>query len=95
MLLFIESLGYFTVYKRELCSDKLIIILNWRRNNEKNHCISCDINYDYGDSKNPEDWNKAPTEASDKQATYYKALVVAGPSAKGKELATKINSEKN
>lgn len=44
------------------------------------------------DSKNPADWNKAPTEPSDKQATYYKALIVAGPSAKGKELSAKINS---
>lgn len=44
------------------------------------------------DSTNAADWNKAPTEASDNQATYYKALIVAGPSAKGKELAAKVNS---
>ena len=44
------------------------------------------------DSKEPADWNKAPTEASTKQATYYKSLLVAGPSAKGKELAAKVNA---
>jgi len=44
------------------------------------------------DSENPVDWNKAPTEADKKQATYYKALMVAGPSAKGKELAAKVNA---
>ncbi|EHJ02181.1 phosphonate ABC transporter, periplasmic phosphonate-binding protein [Clostridium sp. DL-VIII] len=44
------------------------------------------------DSKEPADWNKAPTTNVDKQVTYYKALIVAGPSAKGKELAAKINS---
>lgn len=44
------------------------------------------------DSKEPADWNKAPIEASTKQATYYKSLMVAGPSAKGKELAAKVNA---
>lgn len=44
------------------------------------------------DSENPADWNKAPTEATDKQVTYYRALAVAGPSAKGQELAAKINA---
>ena len=44
------------------------------------------------DSDNPADWNTAPTTATDKQVTYYRALVVAGPSEKGKALAAKINN---
>lgn len=44
------------------------------------------------DSKEPVDWNKEPIKNSDKQVTYYKSLIVAGPSAKGKELAAKINA---
>lgn len=44
------------------------------------------------DSDNAADWNTAPTEAVDKQVTYYRSLVIAGPSEKGKELAAKINN---
>jgi len=43
------------------------------------------------DSDNPADWNSAPTEAVEEQVTYYRSLVIAGPSEKGKELAAKIN----
>lgn len=44
------------------------------------------------DSENSADWNKAPTEPTEDQVTYYRALAVAGPSAKGKELAAKVNA---
>lgn len=45
------------------------------------------------DSDSARDWNEqAPTKASDKQVTYYRALMIAGPSEKGKELAAKVNS---
>ncbi|MGL5086815.1 MAG: phosphate/phosphite/phosphonate ABC transporter substrate-binding protein, partial [Clostridium sp.] len=44
------------------------------------------------DSENPADWNKSPTAPTKDQVTYYRALAVAGPSAKGKELAAKINA---
>lgn len=44
------------------------------------------------DSENPADWNTAPTENTDKKVTYYRSLVIAGPSAKGQELAAKINN---
>lgn len=45
------------------------------------------------DSDSAKDWNdQAPTEASDKQATSYRALMIAGPSEKGKELAEKVNA---
>lgn len=45
------------------------------------------------DSENPADWNDGKaTENTKNQVTYYKALAVAGPSAKGKELADKVNS---
>lgn len=43
------------------------------------------------DSENPADWNTAPTENTDEQVTYYRSLVIAGPSEKGKALADKIN----
>lgn len=44
------------------------------------------------DSDNPKDWNDGQaTEASDKQAVSYRALFIAGPSAKGQELAAKVN----
>ena len=32
------------------------------------------------DSDNPKDWNTAPTQATDNQVTYYRSLVIAGPS---------------
>ena len=45
------------------------------------------------DSDNPVDWNlNKPTEKSDKQATSYRALLIAGPSEKGRALAEKVNN---
>jgi len=44
------------------------------------------------DSENPADWNTAPTAQTEEQVTYYRALVIAGPSEKGQELAAKINN---
>lgn len=44
------------------------------------------------DSTNPADWNTAPTEGTDKQVTYYRSLIIAGPSEKGQALAAKINN---
>ncbi len=45
------------------------------------------------DSDNPKDWNdKKPTEQVDEQVNFYRALVIAGPSEKGKELAAKVNN---
>ncbi|MEG0307983.1 MAG: PhnD/SsuA/transferrin family substrate-binding protein [Clostridium sp.] len=43
------------------------------------------------DSDNAADWNTAPTEATEDKVTYYRSLVIAGPTEKGKELAAKIN----
>nr|WP_155590720.1 PhnD/SsuA/transferrin family substrate-binding protein [Lysinibacillus cavernae] len=45
------------------------------------------------DSDNPVDWNKnKPTEPTTAQATSYRAILVAGPSEKGKALAAKVNN---
>ena len=45
------------------------------------------------DSDNPKDWNdNAPTQATTEQVTSYRALMIAGPSEKGKELAAKVNA---
>ncbi len=45
------------------------------------------------DSDNAKDWNDGlPTEVSSEQAVSYRALVIAGPSQKGQELATKVNN---
>lgn len=45
------------------------------------------------DSDNAKDWNdNKPTEPSAEQVTYYRALIIAGPSKKGQELATKVNN---
>ena len=45
------------------------------------------------DSDNPKDWNdNAPTEPTTEQVTSYRALIIAGPSEKGKELAAKVNA---
>ena len=45
------------------------------------------------DSENPADWNDGEaTETSDEQVTYYKSLMIAGPSEKGQELAAKVNA---
>lgn len=45
------------------------------------------------DSDNPADWNDA-TEGHylDTMAKYYKSIIIAGPSAKGQELAAKVNN---
>ena len=45
------------------------------------------------DSDSAKDWNdQKPTEATDKQVTFYRGLIITGPSEKGKELAAKINN---
>ena len=45
------------------------------------------------DSAHPKDWNdNAPTEPTTEQVTSYRALLIAGPSEKGKELAAKVNA---
>ncbi|MDD5936532.1 MAG: phosphate/phosphite/phosphonate ABC transporter substrate-binding protein [Clostridiales bacterium] len=45
------------------------------------------------DSDHAKDWNDGnPTVASDKQAVSYRALMIAGPSEKGQELADKVNA---
>lgn len=45
------------------------------------------------DSDDPKDWNdNKPTEPTDEQVSYYRALAIAGPSEKGQELSKKINS---
>lgn len=45
------------------------------------------------DSDQAKDWNdQAPTEPTTKQVTSYRALMIAGPSEKGKALAEKINA---
>ena len=44
------------------------------------------------ESDNAKDWNdKKPTEQIDDQVNFYRALIIAGPSEKGKELAAKVN----
>lgn len=46
------------------------------------------------DSDNPKDWNdnKPTTGIDTEQASYYRSLLIAGPSAKGQELAAKVNN---
>lgn len=45
------------------------------------------------DSDNAKDWNdNAPTEPTTEQVISYRALMIAGPSEKGKELAAKVNA---
>ncbi len=46
------------------------------------------------DSDNPRDWNdgKATLPMPERQVTYYKSLIIAGPSPKGQELAAKVNA---
>ncbi|MGX7106624.1 phosphate/phosphite/phosphonate ABC transporter substrate-binding protein [Hutsoniella sourekii] len=44
------------------------------------------------DSEDPKEWNEnKPTEQTEDQVTYYRGLILAGPSEKGRELADKIN----
>lgn len=45
------------------------------------------------DSENAKDWNDdQPTLPLDNQVTYYRSIIVAGPSPKGRELANKVNN---
>lgn len=45
------------------------------------------------DSDNPVDWNQnEPTEPTTNQANSYRALLIAGPSEKGKAIAEKVNN---
>jgi len=45
------------------------------------------------DSASPKDWNNGqPTTSDANQVTYYRSLGIAGTSAKGRELANKINN---
>ncbi|RJX26465.1 MAG: phosphate/phosphite/phosphonate ABC transporter substrate-binding protein [Acholeplasma sp.] len=45
------------------------------------------------DSANAKDWNDdLPTLPVDNQVTYYRSIIVAGPSTKGRELANKVNA---
>lgn len=45
------------------------------------------------DSDEPKDWNdQKPTAAAEDQVTYYRSLIVAGPSEYGQELADKVNN---
>lgn len=47
------------------------------------------------DSDNAKDWNdEMPTVAIDSQTTFYRALLIAGPSETGKALAAKVNAGK-
>ncbi|MDO5037821.1 MAG: phosphate/phosphite/phosphonate ABC transporter substrate-binding protein [Tissierellia bacterium] len=44
------------------------------------------------ESPEAKDWNdQAPTEKVEDQVTFYRGLILAGPSAKGQELAAKVN----
>ncbi|WP_454191020.1 phosphate/phosphite/phosphonate ABC transporter substrate-binding protein [Paenibacillus sp. Marseille-Q7038] len=48
------------------------------------------------DSELAKDWNdNKPTEPTSDQATYYRSLFIAGPSAKGQALAEKANNGEN
>ena len=45
------------------------------------------------DSENPADWNDGtPGAYTGEMSTYYRSIILAGPSAKGRELAAKVNS---
>ncbi|MCK0471823.1 phosphate/phosphite/phosphonate ABC transporter substrate-binding protein [Halalkalibacter sp. APA_J-10(15)] len=45
------------------------------------------------DSDDASEWNaNKPTEPVEDQVTYYRALIIAGPSDKGQELADKVNN---
>ncbi|WP_033152643.1 phosphate/phosphite/phosphonate ABC transporter substrate-binding protein [Pseudobutyrivibrio ruminis] len=45
------------------------------------------------DSDNAKDWNdNKPTEATTEQVTYYRALIIAGPSEAGQAVAEKVNN---
>lgn len=45
------------------------------------------------ESDDPRDWNEnKPTEPISDHVTFYRALIIAGPSEKGQELAEKVNN---
>lgn len=45
------------------------------------------------DSDDPVEWNEnKPTEPTDEQVTYYRSIMIAGPSETGRELAEIVNS---
>lgn len=45
------------------------------------------------DSENAKDWNdNKPTKLNEEQVTYYRSIMIAGPSEKGQELAKKVNA---
>lgn len=45
------------------------------------------------ESDDPKEWNdNKPTERADEQVDFYRSLIIAGPSAKGQELAAKVNN---
>ena len=45
------------------------------------------------DSDNPADWNDGTIEENtDDMSTYYRCIILAGPSAKGQELLAKVNN---
>ncbi len=49
------------------------------------------LNKDFEEAKS---WNDGKaTQYTDKQATFYRSLIIAGPSDKGQQLADKVNSE--
>lgn len=47
------------------------------------------------DSDNPVDWNQKPTKTIDDSATFYRSLMVAGPSKKGQKLQDEVNAGKD
>ena len=45
------------------------------------------------DSEDPKDWNDGTIEENtDKMSTYYRSILLAGPSEKGQELLAKVNN---
>ena len=45
------------------------------------------------ESDSAKEWNdKKPTTGLDEQVTFYRSLIIAGPSEKGQELAAKVNA---
>ena len=45
------------------------------------------------DSENPADWNDGTIEENKKDmSTYYRCIILAGPTEKGQELLTKVNN---
>lgn len=44
------------------------------------------------DSDDPAEWNKLVPTPTDEQVTYYRSLILAGPSEKGQALQDKVNA---